>query len=453
MEYPKKAPFPSATGTDESSQIGVRMAEVRDAATATPTTCIGQAAPPPRPILIASTSWWAFPARIAMAFARCGFRVEAICPHGHPLVKTRAVQHIYRYRALDPLGALAAAIERGAPELIVPCDDRVVGHLHALHSRLLETGRSGTALIERSLGSRDGFATIGARSDLILIARAEGIRAPEMQRVGTVEELRVAVDRLGLPAVLKQDGTWGGLGVVVARSIEQAEESFHKLTQPLSARKALKRLIVNGDPFSILPWLGGVKPTVNVQRFVRGRPANCAAACWEGEVLAISNVEVLRAQDVLGASTVVRAITNHEMSEATRRLVRRLQLSGFCGLDFLLDESGAAHLLELNARSTPLCHLAVGIGRNPLGALAEKVAGMPLRESVQIKENTIAFFPQAWLLEPDSEFLHNGYHDVPWEEPELMQELMKLPWPERSLLAQASGRFRRRNRAPIGRFD
>src|SRR5262249_9006809 len=56
---------------------------------------------------------------------------------------------------------------------------------------------------------------------------------------------------------------------------------------------------------------------------------------------------------------VVRIIDHPGMAEAARRLVGRFGLSGFCGFDFILTETGEAQLLELNPRATPTCYLLV----------------------------------------------------------------------------------------------
>ena len=65
--------------------------------------------PSARPVvLIASTAWWAFPARIAMECAARGLSVVSLCGRGHPLLKSAAVQRHFRYGALRPLRALAA---------------------------------------------------------------------------------------------------------------------------------------------------------------------------------------------------------------------------------------------------------------------------------------------------------------------------------------------------------
>jgi hypothetical protein len=380
-----------------------------------------------------------------MAFASIGHRVEAICPAHHPLAKTRAVRALYRYHALRPLDGLARAIKKAEPALIVPCDDRAIAHLHELHASARHASPSLNAVIERSLGAVGSFTVVERRSALIAVARAEGIRAPDMMPVATIDELRVALDQVGLPAVMKVDGTWGGLGVRVIHSFAEAVRTLKALSRPIGAARAMKRLVVDRDPFFLLPSLAGATPVVNVQRFVEGTPANSAVACWNGEVLASINVAAVRTRGPQGASTVVRVIDHPEMTEASAGLVRRLGLSGFCGFDFVLETgSCAAHLIEMNARATPISHLPLAEGRNLVTALATRLDGITAISCAQpISQNIVAFFPQAWLLEPNSELLHTGHHDVPWGEQALVRELMRLPWPERGPLARLVSRLRR----------
>jgi hypothetical protein len=123
-------------------------------------------------------------------------------------------------------------------------------------------------------------------------------------------------------------------------------------------------------------------------------------------------------------------------------------LSGFCGFDFMIEEgTGHAHLIEMNPRGTPLCHLAFGAGRDPIGALVARLQGTPPPVDAPLTSNpVIAFFPQAWLSDPTSPFLQAGYHDVPWEDPGLLQELLRRPYPDRGLLARLLVRLRRLRR-------
>jgi hypothetical protein len=162
-------------------------------------------------------------------------------------------------------------------------------------------------------------------------------------------------------------------------------------------------------------------------------------ACWQGELLAIVSVEVLTAQGVTGAATAVRLLQNKEMEQTARRLARELMLNGFHGLDFVIEEhTGAAYLIELNPRCTQLGHLRLPPHGDLAGAISANLWKEPestdLDEENFIQEDTIAFFPQTFNWNPKSPYLRSGYHDVPWEEPALLRELLRKSWPERQWL-------------------
>jgi len=386
-------------------------------------------------ILIASTTWWAFPARIAMACAARGLAVEVICGRGHPLLKTSAVSRNHPYGALRPLNALARAITRSKAAMVLPCDDRALAHLHSLHETTPdETLR---ATIARSLGEPASFQILSDRCALIAHARQLGIAAPETLPIAGPGALDTALHQLGLPAVLKLDGTWGGFGVAILRNKLQAKGAFTRLSRRISLAQVIKRLLVDRDPFHIRPWVQRQKTSVSLQAYVHGHPGNSVSACLNGEILGTICAESVSVQRPLGASTVVRIIDHPQMAQAAERLARSLNLSGVFGLDFLIDEAtGAAQLVEMNARATPLCHLGQGEGQDLIGAIAH-IAGLttispPPRS---IASDVIAYFPQAWHACPQDPWLRCGFHDVPWEDPVLLQELLRKPWPDRGILA------------------
>jgi hypothetical protein len=399
-----------------------------------------RAAASPRPqgrpvVLIASTAWWAFPARIAMQCAARGLSVAAICGRGHPLTKTAAVQLHFRYGAARPLRALEAAIAASQASLVIPCDDRALQHLHRLHASTQDAALR--LIIERSLGDPAAFPVLDDRAALAARARALQIDAPETLPVDSLETLEAALGRLGLPAVLKVDGTWGGFGVAIVRTPQQARQQFLRLSQPISFGRAVKRLLVDRDAFHMLPWLQGRPPRVSLQAYVPGKPANSLSVCRNGRILSTICAETVSMQRPLGASSVVRVIDHPGMAQAAEKLARDQKLSGVFGLDFLLDDAnGTAHLVEMNARATPLCHLSFGQGRDPVGAIAE-IAGLASMEQPPCvtDRDVIAYFPQAWHTAPEDSWLRDGFHDVPWEDPALLQELLRRPWPDRGWLA------------------
>ncbi len=269
--------------------------------------------------------------------------------------------------------------------------------------------------------------------------------------VRSADDLKSRYDGSSLPWVLKADGTFGGRGVKVAHGLEQAKYFFLELSRLFGTGRVLKRLCVNRDPFWLRPWWNRVKPPVVIQSYIQGRPANCAVVCSRGKVLAGFGVEVVSADGLTGPASVVRVVENPEMMRCAGRIAGRLGLSGFFGLDFMIEDgSGDLYLIEMNPRCTPLCHLRLGKGRDMVGALLAQLSGQPLPETPPVTHNDmIAYFPQAWTSK--SEFLQSSFQDIPQGEPELIRELLQ-PWPDRSFLFRASNWLHRVTHveAPVG---
>jgi hypothetical protein len=108
-------------------------------------------------------------------------------------------------------------------------------------------------------------------------------------------------------------------------------------------------------------------------------------------------------------------------------MVRRLNLSGLQGFDFMLEtDTGSAYLIEINPRATQVGHLTLGSGRDLPAALYAAVSGEAVHPAPKLTENdTIALFPQEWMRDPESAFLQSAYHDVPWEEPEVLRACLQ----------------------------
>ena len=254
------------------------------------------------------------------------------------------------------------------------------------------------------------------------LAREEGIRVPKTEIIETQEDLKNWVERAGFPTVLKADGTSGGEGVRMVRTTAEAQLAFRKLQAPPMLARAVKRALVDQDRTLLRPSLLRQRPTVNVQSFVAGHEATSTIACWKGTVLASLHFEVLRKCSAAGHATVVRLIENSEMSSAVEKVVAGMGLSGLYGFDFMLEAgTGHAYLIEINPRATQVGHITLGAGRDLPAALYGAVSGHPTRVAPAITEkDTIALFPHEWARDPQSEFLQMGYHDVPWDMPELL---------------------------------
>ena len=291
-----------------------------------------------------------------MRFLDYGCEVSAICPRGHVLAYVPGMRRLYDYRSLDSLSSLEAAIERANPDMVIPCDDRVVWQLHELHARRPQL----RPLIESSLGRASEYDIVARRDRLLETAQSLGVRIPETRKVLSESDVRDWFSRGPLRSVLKIDGTWGGNGVEIVDTEKQAVEAYARLSRPTPLAAAVKRWFINGDPLAFWGWRKQQIAPITIQRFVPGRPANAMVACWRGEAVASVIVEVLASQGSTGAGFVVRVVHNEEITRVAGLLAERLGLTGYYGLDFILDpESGAAHLIEMNPRCTQLGHLAV----------------------------------------------------------------------------------------------
>ena len=329
-------------------------------------------------VLLTDTTRWERSARIAVELSSAGCSVSAVClARRHPFLETRVVDQVFPYSSLRPLESLAAAIRATDPKIIIPCDDRAVQHLHQLHRQARLTGADNIAgLIERSLGPPRSYPIVSVRFNLLDIARQEGLRVPATQAIHTLDDLSSWGAEHDLPWVLKADRTWGGGGVHIAPTVKHAQRFFKRIPRFFGTALAVKRLVVNRDPFWLLPSRRRWRPGVIVQSHIQGRPANCAVVCWEGRVLAGIAAEVVSSEKPTGPATAVRIVDNPEMMVCAESIARRLGLSGFFGLDFMIEEgTGASHLIEMNPRCTPLCHLRMGQGRDLIGALYAQLSG------------------------------------------------------------------------------
>jgi hypothetical protein len=179
-------------------------------------------------------------------------------------------------------------------------------------------------------------------------------------------------------------------------------------------------------------------------------------ASRRGEVLDVLSVAVLATDGPTGAATVIQRIKNHAMERAAKKLAARLRLTGFYGLDFMIDSaSGDAYLIEMNPRCTQLGHLRF----DARPSLAEAFFGNLRGESPKstrdpLPMDTVALFPQALncIVGNDGGTALDGYLDIPWEEPDLALELSKDSWPRRRLLSRLYHAFRPTPRSSSVRY-
>jgi hypothetical protein len=375
-------------------------------------------------ILLATTGQLPSTARLAMELHDAGARVSLIAPGNHPAWTLDLFHHRVTYRATAPRHGLEAALLRLQPDIVIPCDERTVRDLHAVAraTRRHDIKR----LIEGSTSPAENFPIITSRTALLSIAQQHGVRVPPSLPLPDIAALDRWTASHATPFVLKADGSWAGFGVRIISNAATAKDAYARMISPISARMALRESALEGNHFEIRSCLRRERPAISVQGYVDGWPANIGVACWQGEVLAATCAEAIATASATGPSTITRIIHNTEMIDAATRVVRALGLSGMIGFDFVIEAaSGAAYLIEMNPRNTPICAIRLGPGRDLAEALVARIAGRPVRERPpRTERDVVVFFPDTWQEDPASHFLHSGYHDVPWEQPDLVRTLM-----------------------------
>ena len=399
-------------------------------------------------VLLVTAHRWPTTTRLAHELSEAGLTVDALCPTGHSLTHVTFVARTYRYGALSPVRSLCAAIQASDPDLIIPSDDHTAAQLYELYALTDSTDDAAgklRALLIRSLGDPLKYPILHARDQITSLARAAGVSCLPATTVNNEEELAHQLESIGLPAVLKTDKSSGGTGVVIAHTQADAKRAFRKLATPPGVVRALKRLIVDHDANLILPCVLRDRARVSVQRFMGGKAANAAVACWNGDVLAHVCVEVLATNGATGPATVVSVIAHPGMSHAVRQITRMLNLSGLCGFDFILNPSdGSAHLIELNPRATQTCHLVSFDREEVLASLAAKLKGLPVVDGCRSPHRgPVVLFPHGFSFDPENPYSQYAYRDLPTKSLELAKIGLEFSKQKRRLLTKAVARARR----------
>ncbi len=345
-----------------------------------------------------------------MRFASYGARVCAICPAESRLAHTPAIAQRYGFSLTSPLRSLRHAILSSKAEYLLPADDLSVWLLH----ELAEEYPALRERIERSLGSAARFPVLRSRFQLLSLAHRLGISVPRTDLIAHPDELASWCSVTEQPFVLKKDGTWGGLGVQIVRTASEARAAFGALSKPAPWSERAARWLRNGDgsAFARLRCLGS--PEITAQSFVQGVPANSMYACHGGRILGEVQASVVASKGKTGPSLVIQLMDDARISRAGVQLAEALQLSGFFGLDFMLDaRTGEPFLLELNPRFTQLGHVAVAGQPDLAGSLwsqwSHRPAPPPGDPSL---ESAVYFHPDGAQLTRNTASFSNCRPDV-----------------------------------------
>jgi hypothetical protein len=201
---------------------------------------------------------------------------------------------------------------------------------------------------------------------------------------------------------------------------------LRRLANPPPRWRSLARALRRKDTHHLHEAVSPQPRVVSLQKFIPGHPAASAFAAHDGEVLGAIAYDVLAAQGTIGPPTVIRRVDCPQIHDAARKVARRFNLSGMHGLDFIRDENGNVHLIEINPRATQGGTLAFGAGRDLPAALAVSLSQDNRGIRPAIGNDLVAFFPRAWQG-GGGDYLATAHHDIPWDDPAVLAAALGLP--------------------------
>jgi hypothetical protein len=405
----------------------------------------------PKVLLIALSDWFG-PARLPHALRDAGFDVGVMASPEGMLAQSSYID--YRFDLSVPLIRLGViepffrSILEFAPRLVVPCDEAAV---HLLQNIAVSfEGLHGPGgqlrvlvpppvreLLLRSLGGEGRtFAMRTSRPASRRAAELLGIASPPSVPVPYLQIAETFAAEHGWPVVLTREGDTEGERVRICADKDELRTAYSELTVERDsphglvnmARRALWSGLTGFHLVGDLTRPAQQEPTLAVEAFIAGRPASYTAVAAEGRIIGgFASVAEQSLPRPSVAASVVRLVEDPLILDAGRKMIGRMTVTGFCGVDFVRDEAaGKLWFLKFNPRPTPLSHLGPLAGTDLCARLLASLHNEILPRQQRTKQTTVALFPQDWMRDPEAADRHAEHLDLPQDDERLLAALKHL---------------------------
>ncbi len=366
------------------------------------------------------------PARLIFPLSESGFHIAVLCPSENPINKS---SHISKHYDLPYIkswrrfaGQLCRVVATWRPDLILPCDERVIAALHFIIRKKLSGQRVISdqllQLLLLSIGNPDRFDAMILKNETRRLAIKLGMAVPEGTQVDSVASAVRVAGNLGFPVYLKSSFSWAGLGTYECSSAAEVERAFRKLNPQRTRVKDVCRFILKRD------WYPKYT-AIEVQRAIPGKSAMYNLLTWRGKYLGGFFATREETTGNNGPSSVVKIGANQKCEAIARKMANALGLTGFCAFDFIWDEDKQhAVLLECNPRPNQVNHLGARIGMDLCAALAESYHGKSTQIQFATRTTTVPLFPQEWLRSEQSALAKRTELDIPSSDPKLLSFML-----------------------------
>jgi hypothetical protein len=323
-------------------------------------------------VLVVTTQSWSGVEPFLRALEQAGFSVALVHGQAGGHVLHDASVSLFLARPLQFRHTIERVIQDLAPDLVVPTDEPSFQHLRALYEMRSEAGRLRSPIartIARSLGDPGNYDRVSSAAEIQHFAREHRLPVPNSVEVDDEATLRVLLESVPLPVMLKGDGGWAGARAEIVRSMEGGIAAYHRVT---GASQVTKLWRDQNKLHRLSDLLQQRLRTVSLQQHIDGVAATRTIACRDGQVLAGGNAEPLAG----GPARVAKVIRHAAMDDIAAVVVMTLRLSGIVSFDFVLEHgTRQPWLLAVKPFATPVAQLVVASDAGLTAALYSGFAG------------------------------------------------------------------------------
>ncbi|HYX49227.1 MAG TPA: ATP-grasp domain-containing protein, partial [Ktedonobacteraceae bacterium] len=193
--------------------------------------------------------------------------------------------------------------------------------------------------------------SIAINKELTLdIARRLGLSVPLGIPVRSVDEVKMALNEIGLPAVVKPIESWVWSNHTAGNSKGKRIVS-QLVTTPEEAELAVEELTSAGG-------------TTLFQQFLTGRREAMSFLYANGRIYARFAQWAKRTEPPLGGTSVLRQsiAIPEDIGKQAERLIREIELEGYSEVEFRRDSKGIPYIMEINPRLSASVEIAVRSG-------------------------------------------------------------------------------------------
>jgi predicted ATP-grasp superfamily ATP-dependent carboligase len=223
--------------------------------------------------------------------------------------------------------------------VLIPSSDGTIAVVRQYRERL---GRR----VRIPMAREAALAVAINKPETLALARCVGVRVPRGVQLTNGHDLPAALREIGLPVVVKPVESW-----VCANGHAGVRLACRLATTLHEARQAVDELLSLGQSVLVQQFLSGEREAVHL--FYVGGEVYARFAQW-----------AKRMQPPLGGTSVFRQsiAVPDDIGEQSERLVRALDLEGYCEVEFRRDAAGNPYLMEINPRLSASVELAVRAG-------------------------------------------------------------------------------------------